>query len=261
LFVLSTTYSNPDVFHQKTLLQNMFQMGKQETSTLFVFFCCFLLGHVLHQTILWTSFTLRCHFTLDSIHGLGFFHFNAKRKGGITYSALDLSTHLVRIPHLFSGLAKSLLQLSIGSGAGFSLDLIPRVSDALCAMIVCDPQGYISLVQSLLSAQVNTFSNTLGDEKGGGRGGGESLSSQLQHAFDTLTSELFSLFQSFTNNAPVSIIGNIATSTSLSISKGGGGGGGMLQQQRHPLDRLSKNAFRKRFEVFVIAVRGLTVVI
>ena len=67
-------------------------------------------------------------------------------------------------------------------------------------------------------------------------------------------------FQSFTNNAPASIIGNIATSTSLSISKGGGGGGGM-QQQRHPLDRLSKNAFRKRFEVFVIAVRGLTVVI
>jgi hypothetical protein len=193
--------------------------------------------------------------SLDSIHGLGFFHFNAKRKGGITYSALDLSTHLVRIPHLFSGLAKSLLQLSIGSGVGFSLDLIPRVSDALCAMIVCDPQGYISLVQSLLSAQVNTSSNTLGDERGGE---GVSLSSQLQYAFDTLTSELFSLFQSFTNNAPVSVIGNVTTSTSLSISKGGGGG---MQQQRHPLDRLSKNAFRKRFEVFVIAVRGLTVVI
>jgi hypothetical protein len=193
---------------------------------------------------------------LDSIHGLGFFHFNAKRKGGITYSSLDLSTHLVRIPHLFSGLAKSLLQLSIGSSVGFSLDLIPRVSDALCAMIVCDPQGYISLVQTLLSAQVKTSSNTSGDERDRGGGGGDvSLSSQLQTAFETLTSELFSLFQSFTNNAPVSVVGNVATS--LSVSKGGGGG---MQQQRHPLDRLSKNAFRKRFEVFVIAVRGLTVV-
>ena len=192
--------------------------------------------------------------SLDAIHGLGFFHFNARRKGGITSSAFDLSNHLTRMPLLFAGLAKSLLQLAIGSGSGFSPDLTPRVSDALCAMIVCDPQGYVSLVQSLLTSQAGD--NNISSDKSGGSvssSGSTQLSSQLQAAFDMLTSELFSLFQNmYTNSAVAAGSGAIRTSI--------GGGGGSTSIQRHPLDRLSKQAFRKRFEAFVIAVRGLTVV-
>jgi hypothetical protein len=197
--------------------------------------------------------------SLDAIHGLGFFHFNARRKGGITSAAFDLSNHLTRMPLLFAGLAKSLLQLAIGSGSGFSPDLTPRVSDALCAMIVCDPQGYVSLVQSLLNSQAgNNGSNSSSSGKSGGSvssSGSTQLSSQLQAAFDMLTSELFSLFQSLYTNSAVGIaVGSGAIRTSM------GGVGGSSSIQRHPLDRLSKQAFRKRFEAFVIAVRGLTVV-
>jgi len=71
------------------------------------------------------------------------------------------------------------------------------------------------------------------------------LSLQLQSAFDVLTTELFTLIQS----TYTASINNAASITRTS---------GPLQ--RHPLDRLSKQAFRKRFEAFVIAVRGLTVV-
>jgi hypothetical protein len=188
--------------------------------------------------------------SLDAIHGLGFFHFNARRKGGITSSTFDLSAQLARMPILFSGLAKCLLQLSIGSGTGFSPDLTPRVSDALCAMIVCDPQGYVSLVQSLLNSQIagSSSSKSTGDVSGSTVNSGtksSTLSLQLQSAFDVLTTELFTLIQS----TYTASINNAASITRTS---------GPLQ--RHPLDRLSKQAFRKRFEAFVIAVRGLTVV-